>query len=95
MAQRVCYSDSIKRRELVEEFLYWYFNSFLIPLLKVCDDNSSTSAAHTRFARIPSIALSLLHIATEFYTLGRTTGRLYANLLSSVLSRLPLRGCLL
>lgn len=86
-AQRVCYSDSLKRRELVEEFLYWYFNSFLIPLLKVRDDKSSVSAAHTRLARTRFIALSLLHIATEFYTLGKTTGRLYANLLSSVLSQ--------
>jgi telomerase reverse transcriptase len=51
MSQRACYSDSIKRRELVEEFLYWYFNSFLIPLLKVGDDNSSTSAVHTPFCQ--------------------------------------------
>lgn len=46
-AQRVCYSDSLKRRELVEEFLYWYFNSFLVPLLKVRDSSSSLPAAHS------------------------------------------------
>jgi telomerase reverse transcriptase len=28
-------SDAKKGRELVEEFLYWYFDSFLVPLLKV------------------------------------------------------------
>ncbi|KAF7797313.1 hypothetical protein EIP86_008508 [Pleurotus ostreatoroseus] len=27
-------SDSLKRLELLQEFLYWYFDSFLIPLLK-------------------------------------------------------------
>ena len=48
MAQRVCYSDSSKRRELVEEFLYWYFNAFLVPLLKVRGGSSSLFATHTR-----------------------------------------------
>lgn len=33
---RVSVSDSLKRRELLEEFFFWYFDSFLIPLLKVC-----------------------------------------------------------
>ena len=32
---RVSVTDSLKRRELLEEFLFWYFDSFLIPLLKV------------------------------------------------------------
>lgn len=48
MTQRVCYSDSLKRRELVEDFLYWYFNSFLVPLLKVRGGRSSLFVAHTR-----------------------------------------------
>jgi hypothetical protein len=33
---RVTFSDNLKRRELLEEFLYWYFDSFVMPLLKVC-----------------------------------------------------------
>ena len=28
-------SDSIKRRELLEEFIVWYFGSFVVPLLRV------------------------------------------------------------
>ncbi|OBZ72156.1 Telomerase reverse transcriptase [Grifola frondosa] len=32
--RRVSVSDSLKRRELLEEFLFWYFDSFLLPLLK-------------------------------------------------------------
>ncbi|GJJ08683.1 hypothetical protein Clacol_002902 [Clathrus columnatus] len=32
--QRPSVTDAQKRRELIEEFLYWYFNSFLIPLIK-------------------------------------------------------------
>jgi telomerase reverse transcriptase len=33
---RVPVSDALKRRELLEDFLFWYFDSFLLPLLKVC-----------------------------------------------------------
>ena len=32
---RVPVTDSLKRRELLEEFLFWYFDSFVIPLIKV------------------------------------------------------------
>lgn len=32
---RVCVSDSLKRRELLEEFMFWYFDGFIMPLLKV------------------------------------------------------------
>lgn len=32
---RVPVTDALKRRELLEEFVYWYFSSFLLPLLKV------------------------------------------------------------
>ncbi|KAF7316755.1 Telomerase reverse transcriptase [Mycena chlorophos] len=31
---RVPVTDALKRRELLEEWLFWYFDSFLIPLLK-------------------------------------------------------------
>ncbi|KAF7374776.1 Telomerase reverse transcriptase [Mycena sanguinolenta] len=31
---RVPVSDALKRRELLEDFLFWYFDSFLLPLLK-------------------------------------------------------------
>ena len=32
---RVSVSDAQKRRELLEEFLFWYFDGFIFPLLKV------------------------------------------------------------
>ena len=32
---RVSITDSLKRRELLEDFMFWYFESFLVPLLKV------------------------------------------------------------
>jgi telomerase reverse transcriptase len=32
---RVTLTDSFKRRELLEDFIYWYFDSFLLPALKV------------------------------------------------------------
>jgi hypothetical protein len=32
---RVSVTDSLKRRELLEEFMFWYFDSFVIPLIKV------------------------------------------------------------
>lgn len=32
---RVSVSDSLKRRELLEDFLFWYFDSFVLPLLRV------------------------------------------------------------
>jgi telomerase reverse transcriptase len=34
--RRVSVTDSLKRRELLEEFLFWYFDSFLFQLLRVC-----------------------------------------------------------
>jgi telomerase reverse transcriptase len=30
-------SDNLKRRELLEEFIVWYFGSFVAPLLRVSD----------------------------------------------------------
>jgi len=33
--QRSSVSDAIKRRELLEEFIYWFFEFFVLPLVKV------------------------------------------------------------
>lgn len=32
---RVSVSDTLKRLELLQDFIYWYFASFLIPLIRV------------------------------------------------------------
>lgn len=34
---RVSVSDAMKRKELLEEFIFWFFDSFLLPLIKVVD----------------------------------------------------------
>jgi hypothetical protein len=34
-ATRVAVSDTLKRKELLEDFLFWYFDSFVLSLLKV------------------------------------------------------------
>ena len=33
--ERTNATDSLKRREIFEEFVFWYFSSFLLPLLSV------------------------------------------------------------
>ena len=43
---RVSVSDSLKRRELLEDFLFWYFDSFVLPLLKVRIDPSKSYHDH-------------------------------------------------
>lgn len=35
LRQRANAAESCKRRELLEEFVYWYFDSFVISLLRV------------------------------------------------------------
>jgi hypothetical protein len=38
-------SDMRKRRELLEELVFWYFDSFVLPLLKVCARGAPVPAA--------------------------------------------------
>ncbi|RXW18136.1 hypothetical protein EST38_g7715 [Candolleomyces aberdarensis] len=45
---RVCVSDSLKRRELLEEFMFWYFDGFLMPLLKTTFYITDSSAYKNR-----------------------------------------------
>ncbi|KAG8688183.1 hypothetical protein FRC11_005914 [Ceratobasidium sp. 423] len=42
--RRVCQSDALKRTELLREFIYWFFDSFLIPLVKSTFYVTETSA---------------------------------------------------
>ncbi|TFY78051.1 hypothetical protein EWM64_g5960 [Hericium alpestre] len=41
-------SDNLKRRELLEEFVFWYFNSFLLPLLRTTFYVTESSAFRNR-----------------------------------------------
>jgi len=77
---RVSVTDALKRRELLEEFIFWYFTSFLLQLLKVfffglirwCSDwwlsrrRLSMSQKHPRFV-------------TKCYISGMTTGKLFVH----------------
>ncbi|KAJ2926818.1 hypothetical protein H1R20_g10287, partial [Candolleomyces eurysporus] len=45
---RVCVSDSLKRRELLEEFMFWYFDGFLMPLFKTTFYITDSSAYKNR-----------------------------------------------
>ncbi|KAF5359331.1 hypothetical protein D9756_003256 [Leucocoprinus leucothites] len=41
---RVSVSDALKRRELLDEFLFWFFDSFVLPLIKTCFYVTESSA---------------------------------------------------
>ena len=71
-------SDSLKRLELLQEFVYWYFDSFLIPLLKVsCHQLAVPAHAHVIHAisRPTFTSPSPKHIETRSSISDRTTGR--------------------
>ncbi|KAG8769178.1 hypothetical protein FRC12_005119, partial [Ceratobasidium sp. 428] len=42
--RRVCQSDALKRAELFREFIYWFFDSFLMPLIRTSFYVTETSA---------------------------------------------------
>ena len=41
--RRMNVTDFLKRREIFEDFVFWYFNSFLLPLLSVSSLFSTAS----------------------------------------------------
>lgn len=45
---RMSVSDALKRRELLEDFMFWYFDGFLIPLLKMTFYVTESSAFRQR-----------------------------------------------
>lgn len=85
-------SDTLKRRELMEEFMYWYFDSFLMPLLKVHYLKRSSHEPTYRIYRQLSIAPSLQLIETEFFSFARMTGSTYVNLFLIGYARLPFKS---
>lgn len=78
---RVSVSDSLKRAELLQEFIFWYFDGFLLPLLKVRSRflfDLTECIANGKHRQI-SILLSPVHIATACFTSATTTGIRSAN----------------
>lgn len=51
-AQRANHAEACKRRELLEEFVYWFFDSFIMQLLKV--------GTHLETAKFPSLTSDAL-----------------------------------
>ena len=75
-------AEMLKRRQLLQEFVFWYFDQFLVPLLRVCSLVPSQRPRNidtlgTQRPRFISLTLRL--IATGFYTLDRTIGLFYAS----------------
>jgi telomerase reverse transcriptase len=75
---RVTITDALKRRELLEEFIYWYFSSFLLPLLKVCHDGiyMPLYRLNTLFWRQHFISQKHLRFVIKYCISGMMTGRL-------------------
>lgn len=75
---RVSVTDSLKRRELLEDFLLWYFDSFLVPLLRVGSSWIVHNKALIKTKRRRSISQNPPHSETRSCTLDTTTGKRYA-----------------
>ncbi|KAF7773358.1 hypothetical protein Agabi119p4_5525 [Agaricus bisporus var. burnettii] len=45
---RVSVTDALKRKELLEEFLVWFFDSFVLPLIRTCFYVTESSAFRNR-----------------------------------------------
>lgn len=79
---RVTVSDALKRRELLEDFLFWYFDSFLLPLLKVCFHSMRTSPIHVLMSheRLHSTLRNHPLFGITSSTSVRTTGSFFVRL---------------
>jgi hypothetical protein len=61
---RVSVSDALKRRELLEDFVFWYFDSFVLPLLRARLSHSMSRLEEWPF--LFSRLLSMLRIHKRF-----------------------------
>lgn len=86
-------TDSLKRREIFEEFVFWYFNSFLLPLLSVGSSLLSTGSGTEDVASPRSMQPSPPG-DTMLLTSGKTIGKRCVLLSLSILLNRHLRGFL-
>ena len=70
-------TDSLKRREIFEEFVFWYFSSFLLPLLSVSFILSLAPATERVVASPRSMLLSPPEGIISF-TFAKMIGKHYA-----------------
>lgn len=75
----MCVSDAKKRRELLEDFLFWYFDGFVSPLLKVGGPGLKLSKLTIIF-RQHSTLLTPVLTETVCFTLGMTIGMSFVHL---------------
>ena len=73
-------SEASKRRELLEEFIFWYFDSFLIPLLKVCDHSEKATCNGLQCSSPPFTSRIPPHFGRKYYTFDMMTGMHCASL---------------
>jgi telomerase reverse transcriptase len=76
---RVSVSDALKRRELLEEFIFWYFDSFVSSLLKVFPYHGGLFRTLILSRRI-FISQNHQHFEIECSTSAKTIGKHYAHL---------------
>lgn len=75
----MCVSDAKKRRELLEDFLFWYFDGFVSPLLKVSGLEMKLSKLTIFFRQHFTSPIPVL-TETVYFTLGTTIGMSFVHL---------------
>jgi hypothetical protein len=73
--RRVSATDALKRKEILEEFLFWFFDSFVLPLIRVdSSDFHCLSLADRSFSRHAFMSQSHQLFEIGSYTSDRTIG---------------------
>jgi hypothetical protein len=82
-------TDGLKRRELLEDFVFWYFDGFLIPLLKVRSDDYQSLYTYLLRNRQRFTSRNPRRSATVSYTSDTTTGKCSAGRSLTSSARIP------
>jgi RNA-binding protein of telomerase ribonucleoprotein complex len=75
-------SDSLKRRELLEEFIIWYFGSFVAPLLRASLTARSVSFSRIDIRRLRFMLQNPRHSRIEYCISVKTIGMCFVHPLS-------------
>ena len=78
--ERASITDSLKRRELLEEFIFWYFDSFVLPLIKVCYFLFHRDMTSIYPCRLPSTLQTRQHSGIKYCISVKTIGKFFARL---------------
>lgn len=97
--RRVCQSDALKREELFREFIYWFFDSFLIPLIKVSTlvptthAHLSTTVFSLHFTSQKRPPFSISSCTSAMTTGTRSVSPCWINLVARRLNELTRQTC--